>query len=373
MELRELLAGADVVEIDGDAGDRDLRPRLRQPRRSGPGRCSSASPASRADGHEFAPLAVAGGAAAVVVERALELEPCVVQAVVGDARAAMAHAAVALLRRPDRRAAGRRDHRHERQDDDRVPGPPHPRARRRPDRPAGDREAGRRRRRRGRSSARPRRRSTCRRPSGGWSTPATAPARWRSPRTRSASTAPTGSASRSRAFTNLTQDHLDFHADMEDYFLAKRRLFDGRARRARGRSTSTTPTATSSPPSSTRSPSRPPATSAPTCARSTSRFDASGSRFRCVGPGRRGRGRAAAARAASTSRTRSARSPARRALGVGLGDAAAALADAERVPGRFEPVDEGQPFAVLVDYAHTPTRSRTCSSSARQITAPTGG
>ena len=28
-------------------------------------------------------------------------------------------------------------------------------------------------------------------------------------------------------FTNLTQDHLDFHADMEDYFRAKQRLFDG--------------------------------------------------------------------------------------------------------------------------------------------------
>ena len=27
-------------------------------------------------------------------------------------------------------------------------------------------------------------------------------------------------------FTNLTRDHLDFHADMEDYFQAKRRLFD---------------------------------------------------------------------------------------------------------------------------------------------------
>ncbi|HVS99876.1 MAG TPA: Mur ligase family protein, partial [Solirubrobacterales bacterium] len=27
-------------------------------------------------------------------------------------------------------------------------------------------------------------------------------------------------------FTNLTQDHLDFHADMEDYFAAKRRLFE---------------------------------------------------------------------------------------------------------------------------------------------------
>src|SRR5918992_5948094 len=29
-----------------------------------------------------------------------------------------------------------------------------------------------------------------------------------------------------RVFTNLTQDHLDFHPTMEDYFLAKRRLFD---------------------------------------------------------------------------------------------------------------------------------------------------
>src|SRR5204862_4315048 len=28
-----------------------------------------------------------------------------------------------------------------------------------------------------------------------------------------------------RVFTNLTQDHLDFHRTMEDYFLAKRKLF----------------------------------------------------------------------------------------------------------------------------------------------------
>ena len=27
-------------------------------------------------------------------------------------------------------------------------------------------------------------------------------------------------------FTNLTRDHLDFHRDMEDYFIAKRRLFE---------------------------------------------------------------------------------------------------------------------------------------------------
>ncbi|APU13987.1 MULTISPECIES: UDP-N-acetylmuramoyl-L-alanyl-D-glutamate--2,6-diaminopimelate ligase [Actinoalloteichus] len=31
-------------------------------------------------------------------------------------------------------------------------------------------------------------------------------------------------------FTNLSQDHLDFHLDLEDYFAAKARLFDGRAR-----------------------------------------------------------------------------------------------------------------------------------------------
>ena len=37
-------------------------------------------------------------------------------------------------------------------------------------------------------------------------------------------------------FTNLTQDHLDFHGTMEDYFEAKRALFDaGRPRRRQRR------------------------------------------------------------------------------------------------------------------------------------------
>ena len=34
------------------------------------------------------------------------------------------------------------------------------------------------------------------------------------------------------AFTNLSQDHLDFHADIDDYFAAKARLFTRRVRRA---------------------------------------------------------------------------------------------------------------------------------------------
>ena len=53
-----------------------------------------------------------------------------------------------------------------------------------------------------------------------------------------------------------------------------------------------------------------------------------------------------------------------------LGDAAAALARAARVPGRFEPVDEGQGFAVLVDYAHTPDSLENVLGAARQMTGP---
>ena len=42
------------------------------------------------------------------------------------------------------------------------------------------------------------------------------------------------------------------------------------------------------------------------------------------------------------------------------------------MPGRFEPVDEGQPFAVLVDYAHTPDSLENVLVSARQITERAG-
>src|SRR5690606_23641907 len=40
--------------------------------------------------------------------------------------------------------------------------------------------------------------------------------------------------------------------------------------------------------------------------------------------------------------------------GIPLEAAAASLESVTGVPGRLEPVDEGQPFAVVVDYAHTP-------------------
>jgi len=56
------------------------------------------------------------------------------------------------------------------------------------------------------------------------------------------------------------------------------------------------------------------------------------------------------------------------ALGVSADAAAAALASAGQVPGRFEPVDEGQPFAVLIDYAHTPDSLENALGAARELT-----
>jgi UDP-N-acetylmuramoyl-L-alanyl-D-glutamate--2,6-diaminopimelate ligase len=55
------------------------------------------------------------------------------------------------------------------------------------------------------------------------------------------------------------------------------------------------------------------------------------------------------------------------ALGVDLGTIATAVAAAGRVPGRFEPVDEGQDFAVLVDYAHTPDSLENVLRAARDL------
>jgi UDP-N-acetylmuramoyl-L-alanyl-D-glutamate--2,6-diaminopimelate ligase len=55
---------------------------------------------------------------------------------------------------------------------------------------------------------------------------------------------------------------------------------------------------------------------------------------------------------------------------LGVDDAAivAGLAGAERVPGRFEPVDEGQPFAVFVDYSHKPDALEAVLRTARELT-----
>ncbi|MDA2968884.1 MAG: UDP-N-acetylmuramoyl-L-alanyl-D-glutamate--2,6-diaminopimelate ligase [Actinomycetota bacterium] len=54
-------------------------------------------------------------------------------------------------------------------------------------------------------------------------------------------------------------------------------------------------------------------------------------------------------------------------LGVTLGDIAKGLAAASAVPGRFESVSVGQSFSVVVDYAHTPEALQNVLIAARQI------
>jgi UDP-N-acetylmuramoyl-L-alanyl-D-glutamate--2,6-diaminopimelate ligase len=56
-------------------------------------------------------------------------------------------------------------------------------------------------------------------------------------------------------------------------------------------------------------------------------------------------------------------------LGIPAATIAAGLTAAPSVPGRFEPVDEGQPFAVLVDYAHKPGALEGALAAAREAAA----
>jgi UDP-N-acetylmuramoyl-L-alanyl-D-glutamate--2,6-diaminopimelate ligase len=165
-------------------------------------------------------------------------------------------------------------------------------------------------------------------------------------------------------FTNLSRDHLDFHADMGEYFQSKRRLFAAGPGKAvvnvddeygdrlatefdcigfsvEGWDTDFV-------------------------ARDLT-HDASGSSFTVAGPcgetyvrtSLRGQFNVANALAAFA---------AARALGIEPETAAVGLAGAAPPAGRFEPIEEGQPFAVLVDYAHTPDSLENVLRAARRLT-----
>ncbi len=165
-------------------------------------------------------------------------------------------------------------------------------------------------------------------------------------------------------FTNLSQDHLDFHPTMEAYFLAKRRLFEAAprvgivnvddpwgVRLAREMDVVTV------------------SVEGDADLRAVDvRPGLDGTDFAVAGPDGsrlalhsplRGRFNVANALAAIA---------VARALGVGDGDIATSLRDAAPVPGRLEPVEEGQPFAVLVDYAHKPGALESVLRAARDLT-----
>ncbi|HEV3407482.1 MAG TPA: UDP-N-acetylmuramoyl-L-alanyl-D-glutamate--2,6-diaminopimelate ligase [Gaiellaceae bacterium] len=170
-------------------------------------------------------------------------------------------------------------------------------------------------------------------------------------------------------FTNLSQDHLDFHGTLERYFDAKRRLFvepdvDGRLppaavnvgdpygrRLGQELATLGAPFVTF-------------ALEGDADVRADeleltpagARFAAAGIRLETRLRGRFNVENVLGAVAAA------------RLLGVEDGAIAAGVASLTGVPGRFEAVDEGQPFTVLVDYAHTPEALANVLVAARRIT-----
>ncbi len=148
-------------------------------------------------------------------------------------------------------------------------------------------------------------------------------------------------------FTNLSQDHLDYHASMETYFEAKARLFtpemseravvnvdDGYGRRLAANGL---PTLTYG-------------LDAVADVRGTDvHTGEDGIRFVAAGlPIRSGlRGRFNVENCLATFTTA-------RDLGIAELEVAEAIASVDRVPGRMELVVAGQAFLVMVDYAHTP-------------------
>jgi UDP-N-acetylmuramoyl-L-alanyl-D-glutamate--2,6-diaminopimelate ligase len=165
-------------------------------------------------------------------------------------------------------------------------------------------------------------------------------------------------------FTNLTQDHLDFHADMEDYFQAKASLFT--PRRARRGVVNAEDEHGQRLLASAEIPLTGYGDGAPFRAedvvlgpdRSSFTFVAHGSATPASlnVPGAFNVSNAVGALACLVT------------AGVPLEAAARGIAELPGVPGRMERVDAGQPFTALVDYAHTPDAVETLLRTVRAVT-----
>ena len=166
-------------------------------------------------------------------------------------------------------------------------------------------------------------------------------------------------------FTNLSQDHLDLHGSMDDYFQAKRRLFtssqpppaainvgDGWGRRLADdvRDAHRAPLLTFGLVDDAEI--RPEGLEV-TATGST--FRAGGIEIRTSLRGLFNVENALGAVAAGV------------LLDLDEDAIAEGIASVSAVPGRFEAIDEGQPFAVVVDYAHTPDSLATVLHAARDL------
>jgi UDP-N-acetylmuramoyl-L-alanyl-D-glutamate--2,6-diaminopimelate ligase len=177
-------------------------------------------------------------------------------------------------------------------------------------------------------------------------------------------------------FTNLTRDHLDYHQTMENYFAAKRLLFDG--------------TVYPAPRVAVINAHDPRSGELAEAARKA------GAEVRTYGIGL-GDWRAASFTLTPSGAVIEIETPAgaakvtshlagevnilnvlaaltaAHARGVPFADLVEFVPRLQPVPGRFQSVDAGQPFTVIVDYAHTDDALRNLTILARQMTASSGG
>jgi len=166
-------------------------------------------------------------------------------------------------------------------------------------------------------------------------------------------------------FTNLSQDHLDLHGTMEDYYQAKRRLFVGAAPPPAavnvgdeyGRRLAIELVETARAPIITFG-----LTDGAEVRAEGLEMGPRGSRFRAAGieietplRGRFNVENVLGVVAASL------------LLDVDDEEIADGIRAVSGVPGRFEAVDEGQPFALIVDYAHTPEALDIVLQAAREL------
>jgi UDP-N-acetylmuramoyl-L-alanyl-D-glutamate--2,6-diaminopimelate ligase len=163
-------------------------------------------------------------------------------------------------------------------------------------------------------------------------------------------------------FTNLTQDHLDYHASMEEYFAAKARLFTPEMSRGAvvnsdselGRRLASTGLPTLTYGLDTGADVR--ATQVETTGLGIA-FVVDGVRIDSTLRGLFNVENCLAAFATA------------RSLGFDEAGAAEAISSVRGVPGRVEAVEVGQSFLVLVDYAHTPDSVENVLRAARLLTA----
>ena len=169
-------------------------------------------------------------------------------------------------------------------------------------------------------------------------------------------------------FSNLTRDHLDFHGTMEEYFAAKQLLFEGAggaAPRAAVINADDPYGALLRTPAETRRITY--GVKATADLRVTRiEYTFAGTTFRVQFEGRDTRIQSPLVGLFNVYNLLAAFG-----AGVSLGltpeQAAAGLASLPAVPGRFERIDEGQPFLVVVDYAHTDDALRNVIQTARGL------